>query len=89
MKTDDEIGDAKGLAYEEKVLLHVFRNSIGEVAMPIYKNMSAEDTIFAKINIQLIWCIYVWSVFFMVVVITNFLIAVISETYVKMSSLQI
>jgi hypothetical protein len=81
MEIDDEVQGAQDLTYPEYALLQVFRTSMGELAMPGYTKIYDKDTKFAKYNIILMWILWYISVFFMLVIMLNFLIAEITTTY--------
>lgn len=88
---DGEVVDAGAEGYEQSefqlMVLQVFRTSIGELSMPKYDHIKAmDDSFFKSLNIYLIWAAWFLQSFFMLVVMMNFLIAVISETYQQISS---
>ena len=57
--------------------------------MPMYtKILEQEDSIFKGINIALIWLIWFLQSFFMLVIMTNFLIAEITSTYERVINYQ-
>lgn len=83
--------DGVFLDYEQSefqlMVLQVFRTSIGELSMPRYEGIKKDpDSYFKTLNIALIWTAWFLQSFFMLVVMMNFLIAVISETYQKISA---
>ena len=88
MEIDDEVNEAKNLGYFAKTFLQTFRTSIGELGMPKYNNLVAKKNggIFKAINIFLIWLCWFIQTFFMLVVMLNFLIAVITSNYEKVKS---
>ena len=93
MEIDDEVAGAKGLSYEEYVFLQVYRTSIGELAMPGYKNITAEikndgENFFASFNITLLWWTWYAQTFTMIIILLNFLIAVITSTYERVIKTQ-
>jgi hypothetical protein len=93
MELDDEVAAAIGLSYEQHVFLQVFRTAIGELAMPGYTKITTElkddpDNFFAKLNISLLWVTWYCQTFFMIVIMLNFLIAVITSTYERVINLQ-
>ena len=51
---------------------------MGELAMPGYDAILDKNTKFAKYNIILMWVLWYISVFFMLVIMLNFLIAEIT-----------
>ena len=89
MEIDPEVQDAQGLNYFAKMLLQTFRTSIGELSMPMYtKILEEENSYMSNINIILIWFIWCMQTFFMLVVMTNFIIAMITSTYERVSQYQ-
>jgi hypothetical protein len=54
---------------------------MGELAMPGYDAILKKDTNIAMFNIALIWVLWYISVFYMLVIMLNFLIAEITTTY--------
>jgi hypothetical protein len=65
----------------------IFRNSIGDVQMPNYsfwylREEGQEDKVFAGMVVYCYW-LFVMIQLFMNVLLLNFLIAVISESYTK------
>lgn len=84
MEVDSEVDEAQGLSYFEKIVLETFRTAIGELGKPKYENILKKDpSIFKDLNIFLIWFIWFVHVFFMLVIMLNFLIAVIGSNYEK------
>jgi len=77
MEIDPEVDEAE-LSFFQKTILQTFRTSVGELGMPTYNNiLKREDSIFKTINIVLIWFCWFIQTFFMLVIMLNFLIAVI------------
>jgi tRNA A-37 threonylcarbamoyl transferase component Bud32 len=71
------------------MLLQTFRTAIGELGMPMYSEILAkDDTVFKSINIALIWICWFTQTFFMLVIMLNFLIAVITSTYERVMNYQ-
>ena len=57
--------------------------------MPMYtKILEQDDSFFKGINVILIWITWLFQTFFMLVIMTNFLIAVITSTYERVISYQ-
>ena len=82
MEIDPEVVDAQGMNYSQKMFLQVFRTAIGELGMPVYNDILAkEDKLFVSINVILIWVVWFFQTFFMLIIMLNFLIAVITSTY--------
>jgi hypothetical protein len=89
MEVDPEVDLVENLSYFQKMLLQTFRTAIGEVAMPMYgKIMAKEGSIFNSIHIILIWICWFVQIIFMFIIMLNFLIAVISSTYVRVLNYQ-
>ena len=81
---DEEIEGSKGplLTFFGLTMLQVYRISIGEIGNPKYDAlMSRPDGFFKDTNIVLIWMTWYFNTFFMIVILLNFLIAVISQSY--------
>ena len=86
MEIDPEVQDAQALNYFAKMILQTFRTSIGELSMPIYTNILEEENSYMSIvNIILIWFIWGIQTFFMLVVMTNFIIAMITSTFERVN----
>jgi len=82
--------EARGLSFFQKMVLQTFKNSIGELMMPKYTNITAkEESFFKNVNIFLIWFIWCIHTFFQLVIMLNFLIAVISSNYEESTGLQV
>ena len=89
MEIDPEVADAQGMNYTQKMFLQVFRTAIGELGMPVYTEILAkEDQLFKSINITLIWVTWFFQTFFMLIIMLNFLIAVITSTYERVMNYQ-
>lgn len=90
---DGEISGTLILNRYQLMLLQVYRTALGELSMPgyeeneIWKN-GHQDDIFLKINIVVIWILWVVSTFFMFVIMTNFNIAQITSTYERVKGLE-
>ena len=93
MDIDPEVEDAEGLNYYQKTVLQTYRTSIGELSMPMYTTIleanELNPSIFHWVNILLIWFIWFIQSFFMLVIMMNFLIAVIVNTYDRVKKYQI
>jgi hypothetical protein len=78
MEIDFENNQQSHIGYFEKMLLETFRSSIGEVGLPKYDALLQEPSSFCRsINVLLIWVVWFLQVFFMLVIMLNFLIAVL------------
>lgn len=66
-------------------LLQNFRNSIGDLATPHYKYWEARydggEHLQSQIMILFIWCLWLLEVYLMVIILTNFLIALVGQVY--------
>lgn len=90
MEVDGEVAEAQGLNLFSKIVLETFRTSIGELGMPMYsKILKREPSVFKYLNIVLIWITWVVQTFFMLIVMLNFLIAVITNNYENVFNKQI
>lgn len=72
------------LSHYEQMLLQVYRTALGELSMPAFSRIMKKykvRTIFRDINVNLIWLLWVVATFFMFVIMTNFNIAQITNTY--------
>ena len=59
----------------------VFRTDMSKVEMPMYGDLEKENTTQSILDIYLIWIIWSSQLIFMFVIMLNFLIAVITDTY--------
>ena len=90
MEIDPEVNEAEGLNYFAKTVLQTFRTAIGELGTPVYtKLLEKEDSIFKSINILLIWVCWLCQTFLMLIVMLNFLIAVITDNYNSVAKKQL
>jgi len=84
MEIDPEVAAAEGIGYFGKTLLQTFRTSIGELGVPAYSAIwSSRHTLHRDINIFLIWATWLTQTFFMLVIMLNFIIAIITANYEK------
>lgn len=82
---DKEVQEVESVGFFFKAFLQAFRTSIGELGTPKYEDsIPNQDTVKGKLNVYLIWIIWYFMCFFDLVVMLNFIIAVISEAYDKM-----
>lgn len=87
---DEEVAGAEGMGYFAQQFLQAFRTSIGELGMPRYRAIARDpDAFYRRLNISLIWGVWYIQTFAMLVIMLNFIIAVINSTYerVKMDQL--
>ena len=72
--------------------VNVFRNSLGDIAHPVYQYWAEEyfkkDATHSYVLITLIWVLMVVNQLVMQVVLFNFLIAIVSESYYKVQALR-
>jgi len=72
----------------------VYRTALGELSMPgykqdkIWKGGNFDDDIFLRLNMFLIWMLWIIAVFFRFVIMTNFNIAQITSTYERVRGLE-
>lgn len=90
---DDEIAETPILSRYQLMVLQVYRTALGELSMPGYKESKFwkegdPNDIFLRINIGVIWILWVSSTFFMFVIMTNFNIAQITSTYERVRGLE-
>jgi hypothetical protein len=84
----DYLALPKGIA----IFLQMFRNSIGDIAEPTYGIWSIEEgeedqkTTNHSIAMYIIWLFWIINIFLMMIIIVNFLIAEVSQTYDKVKS---
>lgn len=89
---DSEVVEAEAISFFHKTVLQAFRTSIGELGMPRYPNIIGDETINENqrfLNIYLIWAVWYTQTFTMLVVLLNFIIAVINETYDQVKDNQV
>jgi hypothetical protein len=63
------------------LLIQVYRVAIGEPGVPKHASLITDGTFYSTANILLIWGVWFCNTFFMIIIMLNFLIAVISQTY--------
>jgi hypothetical protein len=82
---DEEVEDmGVDLNYFELLLLQTFRTIIGEIAQPIYEKLMKEDATFSRsMKMYTIWVIWYSQQFVCLIIMMNFIIAVITTTYAK------
>ena len=83
MQNDDTVDGAQGMNNEEHTFLMLFRSDMSKLEMPMYGKLYKKDTTKSILDIYIIWAIYFGQLIFMFVIMLNFLIAVITETYEK------
>jgi hypothetical protein len=82
---NEETNDYPGVMNAMALVVMTFRNSIGDLAPPDYKEWLGEkeelDSSLKVVYVGIIWSVWVIQVIFMIVTLLNFLIAVITQTY--------
>jgi hypothetical protein len=80
-----EVDDYDGLGFKMRALIQMYRNSIGDIAPPkynlyldIHKNITSTEN---KLMITIIWALWFLNQLFILIVLLNFLIAIISQSY--------
>jgi hypothetical protein len=80
---EDDAQDYNNLPKEIQFFLLTYRNSIGDISIPDYS-----DTLDAHVNkaekviiIIMVWFVWIFNQFICLIILLNFLIAVISEEY--------
>ena len=79
------LDDYPGLNNFAQLALISFRNSIGDIQVAAYSNLQTEDTYLSWGIIWLIWLYWFLNIGLMCIILMNFLIAVISESYANVS----
>ena len=86
---DSDVEEWEGISFFQKAMLQAFRTSIGELGMPKYLGILEQEESFMKsLNLYLIWCVWFIQICFMMIIMLNFLIAVINSTYTRVVVLQ-
>jgi len=89
MEVDAESDQLEGLGYFEKVIIETFRTAVGEVGFPGYSGIMAEEpSMWRGTNVIIIWVLWFVQALFMLVVMLNFLVAVLQQTYDRIQSYQ-
>jgi hypothetical protein len=80
-----ETGDYDGLGFKMRAFLQMYRNSIGDIAPPKYDlYLDSELNITSTENtlmITIIWIVWFLNQVFILIILLNFLIAIISQSY--------
>jgi len=76
----------------ETNFIGVFRNSLGDIAIPgieywLVRKEMEEDKLWASFFIHFIWLIILFNTVLTLIVLLNFLIAIVSESYNRMNSM--
>jgi len=80
--------DYEGLGEFLQLFFHILRNSVGDLQLPVYRNwtlQSQEDSFKASMMIHMMWFLWFCNLILMLIILLNFLIAVISQTYERVS----
>ena len=87
-----DFSDYPGLSLRTSTVLQVYRNSIGDIAAPHYELWyNAETDTYTKgikgqIMVLVIWVVWFLNQFFCMIMLMNFLIAIISEEYSQINT---
>lgn len=84
------IGLAEGLSFYQMILLGTFESSVGDLTHVVYRPyLKREKNTTAKmVNVQLLNFVWMIQCFFLLVIMLNFIIAVITSTYVRVIDYQ-
>ena len=86
VEIDGEVASAVGLGYFGSLFLMVWRNSTGKLGLQSYSGLNAmPKSALLYVNIELIWFAYFAQIIFMLVIMLNFIIAIIDQTYVAVN----
>jgi len=82
-ETDGDLEPGHGLGYFGRLVLSVWRNSVGKLSFAVYPTVFAnsEPTMIKNIHIFMIYMVYFTQIMWMFTMMLNFMIAVIEETY--------
>lgn len=84
MEVDGENQTMQHIGTIAKMYIETFRSSIGEVGLPTYtKLLETPESFMRDVDQFLIWALWFIQVFFMLVIMLNFLIAVLQQTYTE------
>mmetsp|Transcript_19632 Transcript_19632/g.30271 ORF Transcript_19632/g.30271 Transcript_19632/m.30271 type:complete len:202 (+) Transcript_19632:2112-2717(+) len=89
LKWEMDEEEYKGLTEFVQRLILTFRNSIGDLSLPGYDKWLEQPTWESKLVVSLLWLMWFVNIFLMLIMLLNFLIAVISQTYERVASSQI
>lgn len=77
------------LSPSTQLCIQVFRNSIGDLATPQYQfwvDQSAKHSFISGSMILIAWTVWVLETFFVLIVLLNFMIAIVSQSYEEVMS---
>ena len=83
---DDELMGATGLGKFGRLFLMQWRNSVGKLGFVRYKYWLERDGVQKGLGIAFVYMIFLVQVMFMLVIMLNFMIAIIDRTYRKVMS---
>ena len=72
-----------------QLILQSFNNSIGNIALPTYDRYSNKGRFQDYLCIYIMWILWFVQLFIMQIILLNFLISVISQTYQRVISSQV
>jgi hypothetical protein len=82
--------DYDGLGFKMRAFLQMYRNSIGDISPPKYdlyldidKNITSTEN---TLMISIIWMVWFLNQVFILIILLNFLIAIISQSYEQVMS---
>jgi hypothetical protein len=85
-----EVGDYDGLGFKMRALIQTYRNSIGDIAPPKYDlylnkdgNVEGREN---RLMVGFIWITWFMNQLFILIILLNFLIAIISQSYEQVMS---
>ena len=80
-----EFGDYKGMSEHLQYMVQVFRNAIGDISLPNYDvwlwYINNGKPAIGYVMMTLIWAIWLANIFFCLIILLNFLIAIIGQSY--------
>ena len=80
---DDNDEEFKGLGYQWRMILNVLRTSIGDLQLPDETLWIHPEKGNSNVMIFLIYLAWVANIFFILIVLLNFLIAIVSNSHEK------
>jgi hypothetical protein len=85
-----EADDYSGLGFKMRALIQIYRNSIGDIAPPKYDLYLDKDGMVKggenKLMVAIIWITWFMNQLFILIILLNFLIAIISQSYEQVMS---
>ena len=86
MKPGGYMNTAEGFSFTQQLFLGAFLASVGDISHIVYSNeilSEKKDKLGFYFQIQLLNLVWMFMCFFMLVIMLNFIIAVITSTYVR------